>query len=89
LEEGTSAGSVLYTESELLGWEEYSSFPAFMRSSSQRLLNGAWMLTGLVLEYLAVLISFLHKLDPFGWVSAELTVIKDLMLTGSWSTWPS
>ena len=82
LEEGTSAGSVLYTESELLGWEEYSSFPAFMRSSSQRLLNGAWMLTGLVLEYLAVLISFLHKLDPFGWVSAELTVIKDLMLTG-------
>ena len=24
----------------------------------------------------------LRKLDPFGWVSAELTVIKDLMLTG-------
>ena len=98
LEEGTSAGSVLYTESELLGWEEYSSFPAFMRSSSQRLLNGAcvvencasaaelvgtsYNMQGLVHAAEEQGAGILHKLDPFGWVSAELTVIKDLMLTG-------
>ena len=83
LEEGTSAGSVLYTESELLGWEEYSSFPAFMRSSSQRLLNGALMLTGLVLEYLAVLISFVVAAILYGSTVALAALIHRITL--DWS----
>ena len=89
--------TTLYTESELLRWEEYSSFPSFMRSSSQRILNGACVLercegaaelvgTSYNMKGLAHAaeeqgVGIMQKLDPFEWVSAELTIIKDLMLT--------